>query len=48
MKIELWYDVVLHETDVLVNGLPVEKNDIYGFLYLLNWQKKIKSLFMEQ
>lgn len=33
MKIELWYDAVAQETDILINGAPVEKNDIYGFLY---------------
>lgn len=33
MKIELWYDAVARETDILLNGVPVEKNDIYGFLY---------------
>lgn len=33
MKIELWYDAVARETDILINGVPVEKNDIYGFLY---------------
>lgn len=33
MNIELWYDPVVKETDVLVNGIPVEKNDVYGFLY---------------
>lgn len=33
MKIELWYDAVAQETDILINGVPVEKNDIYGFLY---------------
>ena len=33
MKIELWYDAVAQETDILINDVPVEKNDIYGFLY---------------
>ena len=33
MKIELWYDAVAQETDILINDFPVEKNDIYGFLY---------------
>lgn len=33
MKIELWYDAVARETDILINGIPVEKNDVYGFLY---------------
>lgn len=33
MKIELWYDAVAQETDILINGVPVEKNDVYGFLY---------------
>lgn len=33
MKIELWYDAVAQEIDILLNGIPVEKNDIYGFLY---------------
>lgn len=33
MKIELWYDAVAQETDILINETPVEKNDIYGFLY---------------
>jgi len=33
MKMELWYDAVAQETDILLNGTPVEKNDIYGFLY---------------
>lgn len=33
MKIELWYDSVVQETDLLINEIPVEKNDIYGFLY---------------
>lgn len=33
MNIELWYDAVAMETDILINGVPVEKNDIYGFLY---------------
>lgn len=33
MKIELWYDAVVQETDILINNIPVEKNDIYGFLY---------------
>lgn len=33
MKIELWYDAVAQETDILINQVPVEKNDIYGFLY---------------
>ena len=33
MKIELWYDAVAQETDILINGIPVEKNDVYGFLY---------------
>lgn len=33
MKIELWYDAAAQETDILINGAPVKKNDIYGFLY---------------
>jgi len=33
MKIELWYDAVAQETDILINGIPVAKNDVYGFLY---------------
>lgn len=33
MKIELWYDAVAQETDILLNDIPVEKNDVYGFLY---------------
>lgn len=33
MKIELWYDAVAQETDILINDVPVEKNDVYGFLY---------------
>ncbi|MCI6996190.1 MAG: hypothetical protein MR936_05180 [Eubacterium sp.] len=33
MKIELWYDAVAQETDILINEVPIEKNDIYGFLY---------------
>jgi len=33
MKIELWYDAVAQETDILINEVPVEKNDVYGFLY---------------
>ena len=33
MKIELWYDAVAQETDILINDIPVAKNDIYGFLY---------------
>lgn len=33
MKIELWYDAVAQETDILLNNVPVEKNDVYGFLY---------------
>ncbi len=33
MNIELWYDAVARESDILLNGVPVEKNDIYGFLY---------------
>ena len=33
MKIELWYDAVAQETDILINEIPVEKNDVYGFLY---------------
>lgn len=33
MKIELWYDAVAQETDILINDVPVRKNDIYGFLY---------------
>lgn len=43
MNIELWYDSVAQETDIKVNGKPVEKNDIFGFLYpirnypLQNW-----------
>lgn len=33
MKIELWYDAVATETDIRINGYPVEKNDAFGFLY---------------
>lgn len=33
MKIELWYDAAAQETDILINDVPVEKNDVYGFLY---------------
>lgn len=33
MKIELWYDVVAQEIDIIVNDVAVEKNDIFGFLY---------------
>lgn len=33
MKIELWYDAVAQETDILLNDVPVGKNDVYGFLY---------------
>lgn len=33
MNIELWYDAVAQETDILVNGIAAEKNDIFGFLY---------------
>lgn len=33
MQIELWYDTVACETDIALNGMPVEKNDIFGFLY---------------
>ncbi len=33
MKIELWYDAVAQETDIIINGSAVGKNDIYGFLY---------------
>lgn len=33
MKIELWYDAVVQEIDIIINDNPVNKNDIYGFLY---------------
>ena len=33
MNIEIWYDAVAQETDTVVNGVTVEKNDVYGFLY---------------
>ena len=33
MKIELWYDSVVQETDIVVNGISIGKNDPYGFLY---------------
>ena len=33
MKIELWYDAVAQETDIRVNDIAIEKNDVFGFLY---------------
>lgn len=33
MKIDLWYDPVQPETTVFLNGEPIDRHDIYGFLY---------------
>lgn len=32
MEIELRYDAAAQETDIKIDGIPVNKNDVYGFL----------------
>lgn len=33
MKVEIWHDSVAQEIDILINDTPIDKNDIFGFLY---------------